>query len=315
METKPKISLVIPVFNEEEVIPELLRRIEVVAKVNQEEFDLEVILVDDGSKDESAELIRKTQSELEIRLIQFSRNFGHQAAVMSGIAKANGDAVVIMDADLQDPPELILELVKLWGKGFHVVYGKRISRTGESLFKKISASAFYKFLHWLTDVDIPLDTGDFRLIDRKVVDSLTGLNEKSLFIRGLIAWMGFKQCPMEYHREVRFAGKTKYPLKRMVALAADAILAFSEKPLRLISKIGGSIFLIAVLTSVLVLLATFYNTGYQAPGWLSLMLVLLIFSGFQILCLGVIGSYVLRIYRQTKNRPIYIVMDEFNNNH
>jgi dolichol-phosphate mannosyltransferase len=206
-------------------------------------------------------------------------------------------------------------LVKLWGKGFHVVYGKRISRTGESLFKKISASAFYKFLHWLTDVDIPLDTGDFRLIDRKVVDSLTGLNEKSLFIRGLIAWMGFKQCPMEYHREVRFAGKTKYPLKRMVALAADAILAFSEKPLRLISKIGGSIFLIAVLTSVLVLLATFYNTGYQAPGWLSLMLVLLIFSGFQILCLGVIGSYVLRIYRQTKNRPIYIVMDEFNNNH
>ena len=214
MSSKPKISLVIPVFNEEEVIPELMRRVEDVSRANQGHFELEVILVDDGSKDKSADVIRKTQSELEIRLIQFSRNFGHQAAVMAGIAKAKGDAVVIMDADLQDPPELIFELVNIWQQGFHVVYGKRISRTGDSLFKKISASAFYKFLHWLTDVEIPLDTGDFRLIDRKVVDSLTSLNEKSLFIRGLIAWMGFKQHPMEYHREVRYAGETKYPLKK-----------------------------------------------------------------------------------------------------
>lgn len=311
MGTKTKISLVIPVFNEEEVIPELLRRIEAVARVNRERFDLEVIMVDDGSIDESVDVILKAQSELEIEIIQLSRNFGHQAAVMAGIAKANGDAVVIMDADLQDPPELILELVKIWEQGFHVVYGKRISRTGESYFKKISASVFYNFLRWLTDVEIPLDTGDFRLVDRKVVNSLTSMNEKSLFIRGLIAWMGFKQYPMEYHREARYAGETKYPLKKMVALAADAILAFSEKPLRLISKIGLSIFLVAVSTSVFVLLAPLYTTGYQAPGWLSLMLVLLTFGGFQVLCLGVIGSYVLRIYRQTKNRPIYIVMDEF----
>ena len=313
MRDNPKISLVIPVFNEQDVIPELFRRVEMVAATNRGRFHLEVVLVDDGSTDQSAEVIRKTSTELDVRMIRFSRNFGHQAAVMSGIANSEGDAVVIMDADLQDPPELISEFVELWQQGFHVVYGKRISRTGESLFKKFSASIFYKFLRWLTDVNIPIDTGDFRIIDRKVAQTLSSMNEKSLFIRGLIAWMGFKQIPLEYHREARFAGETKYPLKRMIALAADAILAFSEKPLRLISKIGGSIFLIAIATSLFVLVTNFYNTGYETPGWLSTMLVLLIFSGFQILCLGVIGSYILRIYRQTRDRPIYIIMDEFRN--
>jgi dolichol-phosphate mannosyltransferase len=232
---------------------------------------------------------------------------------MAGITNADGDAIVIMDADLQDPPEVIAELVKQWQKGFHVVYGKRISRDGESLFKKTSAAMFYRLLHWLTEVEIPLDSGDFRLIDKKVADSLKGMNEKSVFIRGLIAWMGYKQTPVEYHREARFAGKTKYPLKKMFALASDAILAFSEKPLRLISKIGGAIFLLAISISIYVLSATIFGSGYEAPGWLSIMLALLILSGFQILCLGIIGSYVLRVYRQTRNRPVFLVMDEFNN--
>jgi len=309
----PKISLVIPVFNEQEVLPELFKRLEQVAVSNTELFQLAIIFVDDGSTDESVNIMKQISTNLEFKLILFSRNFGHQAAVMAGIANADGDAVVIMDADLQDPPEVIAEFVKQWQKGFHVVYGKRISRDGESLFKKTSAAMFYRLLHWLTEVEIPLDSGDFRLIDKKVADSLNGMNEKSVFIRGLIAWMGYRQTPVEYHREARFAGKTKYPLKKMVALASDAILAFSEKPLRLISKIGGAIFFAAIIFSVFVLSATIFGSGYEAPGWLSIMLAILTLSGFQILCLGVIGSYILRVYRQTRNRPVFLVMDEFKN--
>ena len=309
----PKISLVIPVFNEQEVLPELFKRLEQVAVSNTELFQLAIIFVDDGSTDESVNIMKQISTDLEFKLIQFSRNFGHQAAVMAGIANANGDAVVIMDADLQDPPEVIAEFVKHWQKGFHVVYGKRISRDGESLFKKTSAAIFYRLLHWLTEVDIPLDSGDFRLIDKKAADSLKGMNEKSVFIRGLIAWMGYRQTPVEYHREARFAGKTKYPLKKMFALASDAILAFSEKPLRLISRIGGAIFFAAFNISAFVVVSTILGLGYRAPGWLSIMLAILTLSGFQILCLGVIGSYVLRVYRQTRNRPVFLVMDEFNN--
>jgi polyisoprenyl-phosphate glycosyltransferase len=309
----PKISLVVPVFNEQEVIPELFKRLEQVAVSNAEIFELSIIFVDDGSTDKSVDIIKQIPTDLEFRLIQFSRNFGHQAAVMAGISNADGDAVVIMDADLQDPPEVIAEFVKEWQKGIHVVYGKRISRDGESLFKKTSAAVFYRLLHWLTEVDVPLDSGDFRLIDKKVVDSLKGMNEKSVFIRGLIAWMGYRQTPVEYHREARFAGKTKYPMKKMIALASDAILAFSEKPLRLISKIGGAIFLAAIMFSVFVLSAKVFGSGYEAPGWMSIMLAILTLSGFQILCLGVIGSYILRVYRQTRNRPVFLVMDEFKN--
>jgi glycosyltransferase involved in cell wall biosynthesis len=311
---KPRISLVIPVFNEQEVIPELFKRLEQVVLSNAEIFQLSIIFVDDGSTDKSVDIIKQTPTDLEFKLIQFSRNFGHQAAVMAGITKADGDAVVIMDADLQDPPEVIAEFVKQWQKGFHVVYGKRISRDGESLFKKTSAAMFYRLLHWLTEVDIPLDSGDFRLIDKKVADSLKAMNEKSIFIRGLIAWMGYRQTPIEYHREARFAGKTKYPMKKMIALASDAILAFSEKPLRLISKIGGAIFLAAIMFSVFVLSAKLFGSGYEAPGWMSIMLAILTLSGFQILCLGVIGSYILRVYRQTRNRPVFLVMDEYKNN-
>ena len=310
----PKISLVIPVFNEQEVLPELFKRLEQVAVSNTEIFQLSIIFVDDGSTDESVNIIKQKSTDLEFKMIQFSRNFGHQAAVMAGITSADGDAVVIMDADLQDPPEVIAELVKQWQKGFHVVYGKRISRDGESLFKKTSAAMFYRLMHWLTEVEIPLDSGDFRLIDKKVADSLKGMNEKSIFIRGLIAWMGYKQTPVEYHREARFAGKTKYPLKKMVALASDAILAFSEKPLRLISKIGAAIFFVAISFSAFVVVSTILGLGYRAPGWLSIMLAILTLSGFQILCLGVIGSYVLRVYRQTRNRPVFLVMDEYKNN-
>jgi polyisoprenyl-phosphate glycosyltransferase len=309
----PNISLVIPVFNEQEVIPELFKRLEQVAVSNDEIFRLSVIFVDDGSTDESVNIMKQISTDLEFKLIQFSRNFGHQAAVMAGITNADGDAIVIMDADLQDPPEVIAEFVKQWQKGFHVVYGKRISRDGESLFKRASAAIFYRLLHWLTEVDIPLDSGDFRLIDKKVADSLKSINEKSIFIRGLIAWMGYRQTPVEYHREARFAGKTKYPLKKMFALASDAILAFSEKPLRLISKIGGAIFFAAISISVFVISGKILGLGYRAPGWLSIMLAILTLSGFQILCLGVIGSYVLRVYRQTRNRPIFLVMDEFKN--
>jgi dolichol-phosphate mannosyltransferase len=310
----PRISLVIPVFNEQEVLPELFKRLEQVAVSNTELFQLAIIFVDDGSTDESVNIMKQISTDLEFKLIQFSRNFGHQAAVMAGITNADGDAIVIMDADLQDPPEVIAEFVKQWQKGFHVVYGKRISRDGESLFKKTSAAMFYRLLHWLTEVDIPLDSGDFRLIDKKVADSLKAMNEKSVFIRGLIAWMGYRQTPVEYNREARFAGKTKYPMKKMIALASDAILAFSEKPLRLISKIGGAIFLAAIMFSVFVLSAKIFGSGYEAPGWMSIMLAILTLSGFQILCLGVIGSYILRVYRQTRNRPVFLVMDEYKNN-
>jgi len=309
----PTISVVIPIFNEEEVIPELIHRLEDLASSNSGAFILKIVFVDDGSTDKSVEVIISSSTELKYQLIQLSRNFGHQAAVMAGISKADGGAVVIMDADLQDPPELISEFVKYWQDGFHVVYGKRISRTGESTLKIASAALFYRFLHWLTEVDIPLDSGDFRLIDRKVADDLTSMNEKSVFIRGLIAWMGYKQTPVEYHREARFAGETKYPLKKMFALASDAVLAFSEKPLRLISKIGGAIFFISIALSIFGVISKIFGSGYEAPGWISIMLAILTLSGFQILCLGVIGSYILRVYRQTRDRPIYLVMDEFTN--
>lgn len=313
LQNRPKISLVIPIYNEQEVISELFQRLEKVATKAINDYELAVVFVDDGSTDDSVLIIKQMKTNLEVQIIQLSRNFGHQAAVMAGIFIANGDAVVIMDADLQDPPELIAVFVDEWKNGYEVVYGKRISRSGESIFKKVSASLFYRFLNWLTEVEIPIDTGDFRLIDKKVVDSLKNMNEKSVFIRGLIAWMGFRQRAVEYHRDERFAGKTKYPFKKMVALAADAVLAFSEKPLRIISKIGAAIFFASIAVACFVLMTNIYGTGYEAPGWLSVILAILIFSGFQILCLGIIGSYILRIYRQTRNRPIYLVSEKYKN--
>ena len=229
-----KISIVIPMYNEQEVAEICYQRIKnVLNKLSR--YDYELIIVDDGSKDKTLEIVTKiAETDDKVVIISFSRNFGHQAAVTAGLQYVTGDAIVIMDADLQDPPELIPDMLKLWEEGNEVIYGKRKSREGESAFKLFTAKMFYKTLNALSDVEIPKDTGDFRLVDRKVVDTVNSLPEHNKFLRGLFSWVGYKQAPFEYERKERFAGETKYPLKKMLKLASDGIISFSTKPLKLI---------------------------------------------------------------------------------
>lgn len=303
-----KISIVIPVFNEELVLPELFARLVAMLANNKSEFDSEIVFVDDGSTDKSATLIREfISTETHGYLISLSRNFGHQAAILAGLNNATGDAVVIMDADLQDPPEVIPKFVSKWLDGAEVVYGKRNERNGETLFKKASASIFYRLIDWLTDVDIPRDAGDFRIVDKRLIDILVSMEEKSLYLRGIFAWMGFRQEPLIYDRDIRFAGSTKYPLKKMIKLAWDAVLSFSEKPLALVMRVGLFISFVAFSAAGFFVIASLLDYGWRAPGWLSLILVLLFLSGVQLISIGFIGSYVIRIYRQAKNRPLYLI--------
>ena len=303
-----KISIVIPVFNEEFVLPELFARLLTMLARNKSEFDSEIVFVDDGSTDKSATLIREFISiETHGYLISLSRNFGHQAAILAGLNNVTGDAVVIMDADLQDPPEVIPKFVQKWQEGCEVVYGKRNVRNGETIFKRASASIFYRLINWITDVDIPRDAGDFRIVDKKLIDIIVSMEEKSLYLRGIFAWMGFRQEPLIYDRDIRFAGSTKYPVKEMTKLAWDAVLSFSEKPLALVMRIGVVISLVAFSAAGFFVVIGFLDYGWRAPGWLSLILVILCLSGVQLISMGFIGSYVLRIYRQAKNRPLYLI--------
>lgn len=246
-----------------------------------------------------------------VKIIDFARNFGHQIAVTAGIDYAKGDAVVIIDADLQDPPEVIPELVNKWLQGYDVVYAKRKKRKGETWFKLVTAKYFYKFLNYMSDIDIPKDTGDFRLIDRKVADVFRQMTEKNRFVRGMISWVGFRQTYVEYERDERFAGESKYPLKKMIKFASDGIIAFSTKPLRLVMTMG----FVSVFISILVLLYTFIIRlfGQEVEsGWASIMVAITFFSGIQLLGLGIVGQYIARIYEESKNRPIYIVKDTIN---
>lgn len=305
-----RYSVVVPVYNEEEVILESCKRLKKVLDSLHETY--EIIFVNDGSKDKTAAIINELcEMDKKLKLINFSRNFGHQIAVTAGMDFAEGDAIVVIDADLQDPPEVIPKMIEKWKEGFEVVYGKRLERKGETYFKKVTAKVFYRFLKKMTDVDIPVDTGDFRLIDRKVCDALKQVNERNRYVRGLISWLGFKQTGVEFTRDKRYAGETKYPLKKMLKFAFDAIASFSYKPLKLASYTGMllSLFSFAYLI-VVIYLRLFTDITY--PGWASILAVNLFFNGIILIILGIIGEYIGRIFDEAKGRPLYIITNSKN---
>ncbi|HDR4724901.1 TPA: glycosyltransferase family 2 protein [Bacillus thuringiensis] len=304
------ISVVVPMYFEEEVAQECYNRLKSV--MLQNDINYEFVFVNDGSTDRTMEILSEiAANDYRTKIVDFARNFGHQIAVTAGIAAAKGDAIVIIDADLQDPPEVIPELIAKWEEGYEVVYAKRKQRKGETWFKLLTAKYFYKFLNYMSDIDIPKDTGDFRIIDRKVADVFNQMTERNRFIRGMMSWVGFRQTYVEYERDERFAGETKYPLKKMIKFASDGIIAFSTKPLRIVMTLG----LLSVLISIIVLLYTItvkiIGTGTQT-GWASIMVAITFFSGIQLLGLGIVGQYIARIYDESKNRPIYIVKETIN---
>lgn len=302
-----RYSVVIPVYNEEAVVQESYRRLKAVMGSTGEAYEL--IFVNDGSRDKTEEMVSALcDADSCVRLLSFSRNFGHQTAITAGMDASSGQAVVVIDADLQDPPEIILEMIAKWKEGYDVVYGQRISREGETWFKKLTAKGFYRILKALTSVDIPVDTGDFRLIDRKVCDVLSSLNEKNRYVRGLVSWVGFKQTAVRFHRQERYAGETKYPLKKMLKFAMDGITTFSYKPLKLTSYLGFFVSLCSFLYLLVVLYLKLF-TEKTVSGWASAVSVSLLFNGVILMMLGIIGEYIGRIYDETKNRPLYIIRE------
>ena len=302
-----KISIIVPMYYEEEVANETY---EILTKVlqNIKEYDYEIILVNDGSKDKTLSIIENiAKKDKHIKVISFSRNFGHQAAVTAGLKYVTGDAIVIIDADLQDPPELIPEMLKLWEDGNEVIYGKRKKRKGESVFKLLTASMFYSTLNNLSEIEIPKNTGDFRLVDRKVVDVINSLPEHNKFLRGLFSWTGFKQTAYEYERKERFAGKTKYPFKKMFKLASDGIISFSNKPLKLVGKLGIISIFISFAILVYAILSYILKLNQLTPGWTSIMVAVTFFAGVQLLSIWIMSEYIARIYDEARNRPEYII--------
>ncbi|MDS0525972.1 glycosyltransferase family 2 protein [Clostridium sp. SHJSY1] len=298
-------SVVVPLYNEELVVSESYKRLKEVMDSTNEEY--EIIFVNDGSKDKTAELTKDICSkDSRIKFISFSRNFGHQLAITAGMDNSSGKAVIVIDADLQDPPEVMLEMIKKWKEGYEVVYGKRIKRKGETFFKKVTAKIFYRTLSSMTDIDIPVDTGDFRLIDRKVCDALKKVPERNRYVRGLVSWLGFKQAGVEFIREDRFAGETKYPLKKMIKFATDAITSFSYKPLKIGTYLGGLVSAFSFLYLLFILFQKMF-TNSTVPGWTSIIGISLFFNGVMFMMLGIIGEYVGRIYDEAKGRPLYII--------
>jgi polyisoprenyl-phosphate glycosyltransferase len=302
------LSMVIPCYNEEEVIGETMKRLKAFC-AELCDLDVELIFVDDGSRDRTRKLLKEFLAEdPRIKVIGFARNFGHQIAVTAGVDAANGDAVVIIDADLQDPPEVVHQMIAKWREGYDVVYGTRTERPGESAFKRATARGFYRLLHRLSDVPIPLDTGDFRLIGRNVVDALRAMPERDRFVRGMVSWVGFKQIALPYPRAERQAGESKYPLRKMLRFAMDGILSFSTKPLQMSAAMG---MLCALLSMLGICYALFFRlfTNSWVEGWTALMIAILFVGGIQLISVGILGEYVGRMYNEIKNRPLYIVQE------
>lgn len=307
-----KISVVIPMYYEEEVARECYKRTNNVLEELQN-YEHEIIFVNDGSKDNTLNILEDIANEdKKVKVVSFSRNFGHQAAVTAGLKEVTGDAILIIDSDMQDPPELLPEMLTLWEQGNEVIYAKRKVRKGESHFKLFTAKMFYKVLNGLSDVEIPKDTGDFRLVDRKVVDVINSMPEHNKFLRGLFSWVGFKQIPFEYERKERFAGKTKYPLKKMLKLASDGIIGFSSKPLKLIGGLGIISIFISFIILIYALISYAFDLNDLTAGWTSLMVAITFFAGVQLVSLWMIGEYIARIYDETKKRPQYIVDKKIN---
>lgn len=302
------LSVVIPCYNEEDVIGETIRRLNEFC-TGLRDLRVELIFVDDGSRDRTRELLKGfAEQDPRIKLIGFARNFGHQIAVTAGIDAANGDAVVLIDADLQDPPEVVHEMISKWREGYDVVYGARTERAGESAFKLATAKGFYRLLNRLSDVKIPMDTGDFRLMSRNVVQTLRAMPERDRFVRGMVSWVGFKQIALPYRRAERFAGISKYPLRKMLRFATDGILSFSTKPLQMSAAVGV---LCAGLSLLGILYALFLRlfTSTWVEGWTAMFIAVLFIGGIQLLGVGILGEYVGRIYNEIKNRPLYVVQE------
>ena len=307
-----KVSVVIPMYYEEEVAEECYNRVSNCLKALKN-YDYEIIVVNDGSKDNTLDILQNlAKNDIKLKVVSFSRNFGHQAAVTAGLKYTTGDVVVIIDADLQDPPELIADMLKLWEAGNEVIYAKRKVRKGESKFKLFTAKTFYKILNGLSDIEIPKDTGDFRMADRKVIDVINSLPEHNKFLRGLFSWVGFKQIPIEYERKERYAGKTKYPLRKMLKLAADGIISFSTKPLRIIGGIGIFSIIISFIVLVYSMLSYIFDWNELMPGWTSIMVSITFFAGVQLLAIWMMSEYISRIYDESKRRPQYVIDKKIN---
>jgi dolichol-phosphate mannosyltransferase len=307
---RPTLSLVLPVFNEAEVIPELHEQLQ--AFLKELATSVEVVFVDDGSRDATFDLLKDlVAKDPRYGILSFSRNFGHQAAISAGVDHARGEAVVVMDADLQDPPSVVLEMMKLWRDGYDVVYGKRRSRAGETFFKKITAAVFYRLFAAMIPIEVPLDTGDFRLMSRRVVLTLRALRETHRFVRGLVSWVGFKQTAVLYDRPARFAGTTKYPLRKMLRFAIDGITSFSIVPLRFSTYLGMTM---SVLSIAYAAWAVFvhYVLKHTVEGWTATVVLIALLASVQLLMIGILGEYVGRIYEAVKQRPLYVVRDRVN---
>ena len=307
---KPVYSIVAPVHNEEAVLHELYRRIsEVMAQAGE---PWELVLVDDGSRDRSAEVIAELHdNDPRVRGIILSRNFTFQIAVTAGLEHASGDAVVLIDADLQDPPEVVLEMIQKWKEGYEVVYGVRSSRDGETWFKRVTASAFYRIINRITGIKIPVDTGDFRLMDRLVVNSVLQMPEHNRFLRGMVTWVGYKQTGIYYERQARFAGETKFTVRRMTRFAMDAITGFSYFPLQLATYFGFITAVISALAIILVILLRLFTPGEALLGQATTLVTVLFLGSVQLISLGIIGEYLGRIYDEVRGRPLYLVNKKY----
>jgi polyisoprenyl-phosphate glycosyltransferase len=308
-EVGPLVSVVVPCFNEQEALRDTNQAL--TAALEQMRLKFEVIYVDDGSADSTPEILRELAGHDErIRVVRFSRNFGHQMAITAGLEHASGDAVVVIDADLQDPPEVILEFVRKWMEGYDVAYGVRAQREGETAFKLWTAKAFYRCIDKLSDTRIPLDTGDFRLMDRRVVDALLAMPERDRFVRGMVSWLGFSQIAVPYHRAARVAGITKFSFFRMLRFAMDGIFSFSIVPLRIATWMGFTASGIGILVMLYAIAERLFGVPGLVRGWTSTVTAVLFLGGVQLICIGIIGEYVGRIYGESKRRPLYVVREQ-----
>jgi dolichol-phosphate mannosyltransferase len=304
----PKYSLIIPIYNEEETIPELYRRVSDV--MDSLDDSVELILINDGSRDRSLKLMRELQErDARVCYISFARNFGHQAAVTAGLNFARGQVIVVLDADLQDPPELIPKMIESWQAGYHVVYAQRTKRKKESWFKRLTAYVFYRLLRRLADVDIPADTGDFCLMDRQVVDVLNSMPERNRYIRGLRAWIGFRQTAVKFERDPRFAGEVKYTFKKSLALAINSLVSFSKIPLRISTYLGLFSALIALFMALLVLYWRLQQPDSPVTGLATILIAVFFLGSVQLIGIGILGEYIGRIYEEVKGRPAYTIAE------
>ncbi len=306
---KPIFTVIAPIYNELECLPELYRRIKTTMESTGQEW--EFVLVDDGSRDGSTDIIRElAEKDAHIRPVIFARNFGHQIAVTAGMDYSRGDAVIVIDADLQDPPETVLELIKKWREGYQVVYAVRTEREGETWFKTMTASLFYRLIYRITEVKIPLDSGDFRLLDRRVVNVMNSMREKHRFLRGMSSWAGFRQIGVPYRRAARFAGSTKYPFRKMFRLAENAITGFSYFPLQVASILGFIAAGISIILIPIIAYIRLFTPHQELVGQATTLVAVTLFSGVQLICLGIMGEYIGRIYDEVKGRPLYTVSQD-----